>query len=103
MKRVLLLLLLALLAAGCREEPKPVSEPGEKLYPLTGVILSRNESYNSLRIQHETIPGYMVAMTMEFPVRGADVESLPPDRSRITATLHVVQSSFWITDVKPAR
>lgn len=93
-------LLFALLIASCAEE-KPVSEPGEKLYPLRGIIIAR-AGENGLRIEHETIPGYMVAMTMEFPVRGADVDELPPNQTRIDATLHVMPQRFWITDVKPA-
>lgn len=103
MKRAACCLLLFLAILACAPEPaKPLDEPGQKLYPLRGEILTRN-SDNSLRIKHETIPGYMVAMTMEFPVRGADVASLPPDGSRVEATLHVTAKSVWVTDVKAAK
>lgn len=101
MKRAtLLILLLTLVACGEKEAPQPLSEPGEKLYTLRGVILSRNPSDNSLNVDHEAIPGYMEAMVMEYRVRGADVAKLPPEKSRIEAKLHVTSSSYWITDVK---
>ena len=99
-----ILLLLASMLASCDDgKPKPLSEPGEKLYTLRGVVLSRNASDNSLRLDHEAIPGYMEAMTMDYPVRGAAVSSLSPDRSRIEAKVHVTRRSYWITDVKPSR
>ena len=100
-KRVAVVLLFSLaLACSDKTEPKPLSEPGEKLYPVRGVVLSRNASDNSLRVDHEAIPGFMEAMTMDYSVRGAKVETLPADKSRIEATLHVTQRSYWVTDVK---
>jgi protein SCO1/2 len=93
------LALFILLIAACAEE-LPLNEPGEKLYPLRGTIVSRSGAHNELRIEHEQIPGYMAAMTMDFPVRGASVESLPPNGSHVEASLHVTPSRFWLTDVR---
>jgi protein SCO1/2 len=95
------------LLLGCNgdaEKPaaRPVSEAGERLYALTGTILSVDEEDNALRIQHEAIPQFMEAMTMDFTVRGADVAELPKEGSRVTARLHVTERSFWITDVRKA-
>ena len=42
----------------------------------------------------------MEAMTMDYPVRGADVKTLPADKSRFSARLHVTDSGYWLTDVK---
>jgi len=101
-KRVAVLFLFFFaLACSDKNEPKPLSEPGEKLYTVRGVVISRNASDNSLRVDHEAIPGFMEAMTMDYSVRGAKVETLPADKSRIEATLHVTQRSYWVTDVKP--
>lgn len=102
MQRVPLLLAFLLLAA-CAEDAKekPVSEAGERLYTVRGTILSRNASANTVFVDHEAIPGFMEAMKMDYSVRGAKVESLPPDKSRFEATLHVTDRAYWITNVKP--
>src|SRR5687768_16077130 len=101
MKRVLPLVVLVLaIACSDREKPQPLSEPGETLYTVRGVVLSRNASDNSLRVDHEPIPGFMEAMVMDYRVRGAKVETLAPEKSRIEAKLHVTNRSYWITDVR---
>jgi hypothetical protein len=101
----LLLILLVVLAGACSQEKpasaeRPVSEKGEKLYVVRGIIMSRNAADNSLSINHEAIPGFMAAMQMDFVVRGASIDTLPADKSRIEANLHVTDTSYWITDVK---
>ncbi|MGZ5434065.1 MAG: copper-binding protein [Thermoanaerobaculia bacterium] len=100
MKRATLLLVILFFVACVDEKPRPLSEPGEKLYPIRGVIVTRSTGDNSLRLNHEAIAGFMAAMTMDFSVRGADVKSLPADGTRIEAQLHVTDRAFWITDVK---
>ena len=102
MKRATLLLALVIVACAEQEQVKPLSEPGEKLYPLRAVILSRNTEQNSISVDHEAIENFMPAMVMDYNVRGADVKTLPPDKSRIEARLHVTSNSYWLTDVKPA-
>lgn len=94
---------LALIACSDAEtKSKPLSEPGEKVYTLTGKILGRDGGDNTVRIDHEAIPGFMDAMTMDYSVRGATVAALPPDGTRIVATLHVTEHGFWVTAVKKA-
>jgi protein SCO1 len=101
MKRLAPALLLLLLAAcGGDDAPKAASEEGEKLYAVRGVLLTRNEASNTIFMDHEAIPGFMEAMKMDYPVRGAEVAALPPDNSRIEARLHVTDRGYWLTDVK---
>ena len=100
MRRALIVVLALALGACEADAPKPLSEPGERLYTFRGTVLSRNASDNSLRVDHEAIPGFMEAMTMDYNVRGAKVGALPPDKSRIEAKLHVTDHGYWITDVK---
>jgi hypothetical protein len=97
---MLLLVGCCLFACGDNGEEKPLSAPGEKLYTVRGVILSRNEGMNSLNMDHEEIPGFMTAMQMDYTVRGAKVATLPPDKTRVEAKLHVTERSYWITDVQ---
>jgi hypothetical protein len=103
MKQVILCLLLT--AVACTQDVKPVptaatSEEGEKLYVVRGVIMSRNAADNSVSLNHEEIPGFMAAMQMDYVVRGATLDTLPADKSRIEAKLHVTKTGYWITDVK---
>ena len=93
-------LLFVFLAACADDAVKPVSEAGEKLYPVRGVIVSRNAGANTVFMDHEEIPGFMAAMKMDYAVRGAEVEALPPDKSRVEARLHVTERAYWLTDVK---
>lgn len=86
----------------CAEPEKPLSEPGEKVYPVRGRIVARDAGDNTVRLDHETIPGFMAAMTMDFSVRGVNVTALPPDGTPVQATLHVTDRAFWLTDVQKA-
>jgi hypothetical protein len=80
---------------------KPLSVPGEKIYALQGKIVGRDPVENSLTIDHKEIPGYMEAMTMDYIVRGARVEALPPNGTAIRATLHVTEDNgTWITGLR---
>jgi len=101
MKRALAIALLLVAACACQPQAteKPQSVAGEKLYALKGKIVSRSAADNTLQIDHEAIPGFMDAMTMDYTVRGAKVAELPPDGSRITAKLHATDTAYWITDV----
>jgi len=100
------LILTLALAVGCDKArisnaDKPLSVPGEKTYALAGKIVGRDASENSLTIDHEAIPGFMEAMTMDYIVRGAKIEALPPNGTAITATLHVTgDNGIWITGLR---
>jgi len=95
-----LFLVIILVLAACGRHDKPLSVPGEKLYTVEGRIVGRDVAGNLLRVDHKAIPGFMEAMTMDYPVRGARVQSLPSDASRVTARLHVTDTAYWLTDVK---
>ena len=94
--------LLLLLVAACHEEKKSkaLSEPGERLYTLKGKIVARDAGDNTLSVDHESIPGFMDAMKMDYSVRGAEVTTLPADGQRIEAKLHVTEQGYWLTDVR---
>lgn len=102
--RISVLLLISQLAlnacSDASSSSKPLSEPSEKLYEMTGAILSRDAEDNTLNVAHDAIPGFMEAMTMDYSVRGVKVTELGPDRSRIRASLHVTDRGYWLTDVK---
>jgi len=96
-----LILALACGKAKISNTDKPLSVPGEKLYALNGKIVGRDAAENSLTIHHEAIPGNMEAMTMDYIVRGAKVDALPPNGTAISATLHVTDDhGIWITGLR---
>ena len=72
----------------------------EKTGKLEGTIVSRDTAKNELTVQHGEVKGVMGVMTMGYPVRGQNVSTLPKDGSKITATLHESNGSYWLTDVK---
>ena len=101
MKHVLIALLaVSLITCGKSQTQKPVDAAGQKVYDLRGKIVSRDRGDNSLKIDHEEIKGFMEAMTMDYTVRGAKVEQLPPDGTKIHAKLHVVDDAYWVSDVQ---
>jgi hypothetical protein len=101
MKTLTFTLILALACGKISNSDKPLSVPGEKIYTLEGEILDHDHEENALTIEHKAIPGYMEAMTMDYIVRGAQVDALPPNGTHIIATLHVTEDKgIWITNVR---
>ena len=68
----------------------------EKRYPLTGKVIALNKTEKTATINHDEIPGYMEAMTMEFKVKNdSDLDKMKPG-DRISGDLVVTDSSSWI-------
>ncbi len=85
--------LAALLAGvGCikRAGSAPAAN-GERRYPLTGEVVSTDPAKKILVVRHNEVPGYMPAMTMEFPVSAGDAAAAKPGE-RIRADLVVERS-----------
>lgn len=82
--------------------PIAAAPASEKTYVLRGKIVSRDPAKGTLTVAHEKIEGLWEAMTMGFEVRGTDLAGLPPDGTRIQATLHVEDGRYWLTDVEPS-
>lgn len=101
MKHVLIALLaVSVITCGKSQTQKPVDVAGQKVYDLRGKIVSRDRGENTLKIDHEEIKGFMEAMTMDYSVRGAKVEQLPPDGTKVHAKLHVADDAYWVSDVQ---
>jgi protein SCO1/2 len=96
---VIALIAFSVIACG-KSETKPVDVAGQKTYELRGKIVSRDRGENTLKIDHEEVKGFMEAMTMDYSVRGAKVDQLPPDGSKIRAKLHVLDDAYWVSDVQ---
>ena len=88
-----LLLAYLLSTAGCQSSAKH--------YKLTGQVLAKNEAAAQASIDNDNIPGFMPAMTMNYPVKDPQGLQQVQPGDRITADV-VVQnggSNFWLEHV----
>jgi len=108
------LLVSGLLMAGCGKSEAPVAEeaaksaspasvpgtPGEVRHPLTGEIVKILADRDTLIVSHDKIPGYMMAMTMEFKVTKADLANAK-EGQRIRAELVQRGEDLWLEKIWP--
>ena len=73
----------------------------ENTYPMYGVIVSRDVAKNTVNIDNEDVPGKMAPMKMDYEVRDAKVDTLPPDGAKVQVTVHDQNGTYWLTEVKP--
>ena len=76
-----------------------------KIYLLTGKIGAIYRELNTLEVEHDTIPDYMEAMTMKFPVKDPKLIKGLKVGDVIQAKLHVSQNSgdWWLSDIRRKR
>ncbi|MEP6850185.1 MAG: SCO family protein [Acidobacteriota bacterium] len=85
MKTIFWIFFLALSFPSCQRSADLNVSPDAKRFPFKGKVISVNKEAKKAKIEHGDIPGYMEAMTMEFPIRedwvwdelkpGADIEA----------------------------
>jgi len=75
----------------------------EQTYPMTATIVSRDPATNMVTLDSKEVPGKMMAMKMAYEMRGAKVDSLPRDGTPVEVTMHDVNGSYYITNVKPKK
>jgi protein SCO1 len=59
-------------AAAAGDAEATAKSAGERRFPLRGEVLSADLGRKVLVVRHGEVPGYMPAMTMEFPVSAGD-------------------------------
>ena len=105
MKR-LLVTTLVLLALACSKQTgtsAASTAAKEKTYPMTATIVSRDPAKNTVNLDNKEVPGQMAAMKMDYELRGAKVTDLPADGTPVEVTMHDVNGSYYVTDVKPKK
>ena len=73
---------------------KPAGEV--QRYELKGKVVSVDLAKGEATVQHEEIPGYMAAMTMDFPVRDAEALKAMGAGDGVQATLVVTDDAYWL-------
>jgi protein SCO1/2 len=87
-------LCLAALGAACARRSD------ERRYSLQGQVLAVTPNHQQATINHEEIKGFMAAMTMPYTVHDpAQLEGIAPG-DLVNATLVVLPSDAYLTDVK---
>lgn len=93
---------LLLLLVGCHSSPSPSGRGGQAVHAFAaqGVIEKIALDHRQVTIHHDTIPDYMIEMTMDFPVDDpGELNDLVPG-DKITFTLNVNQDSDWVSHIQ---
>lgn len=91
---------LLLLLMGCHSsDSSSDKDKASHAFAAQGVIEKISPDRNLVTIHHDTIPGYMIEMTMDFPVDDSDeLKDLGPG-DKITFTLNVTQDRDWVSNI----
>ncbi|MBL9176089.1 MAG: SCO family protein [Verrucomicrobiales bacterium] len=97
--------LLTLLLTGCGPDTGSAtgqSPTGESItnYDVRGVVLSLNPAESKVVIRHEEIPGYMMAMTMPFTVRGTNELEKVKAGDGVRFRMRVTETDGWIDQLQ---
>lgn len=68
-------------------------------YSATGVVEKISPDLSSVTIHHHAIPGYMMEMTMDFPVKNTNALAGVSLHDEITFTLVVGTNDDWVEDI----
>lgn len=103
MRYFLLILILALITfTACQKQESKAPSAAEKRYPFVGKVVSVDKPNKKAKIDHESIPGFMEAMTMDFPIHQDWVwEDLAPG-AEIRAELVVdstAKDPYWLENI----
>jgi protein SCO1/2 len=87
------------LSMACSSAQQTKSEK-PKQYRLRGVVARLDPKTNLATIAGEKVPGWMDAMTMEYPVENKNEYLALHKGEKITATVNVTGEGYWLSDVK---
>lgn len=92
----------AVVLVGC-QNPSGSSAPSKsasaKVYDVTGKVVSLDPAKKVVTLDHEDIPGFMKAMTMEFPVADAKLLDGMKAGDAVRGTITADGGSYAITSL----
>ena len=71
----------------------------QQRFDLRGKVVGVNKNEGTVTLSHEAIPGYMAAMTMDYPVKDKWVFAVLKPGQTITATLVVASDRAWLEGI----
>ncbi len=79
--------------------PPTTSQTEPSTYSVRGVVEKIAPDHRSVTIHHQAIPGYMMEMTMDFPVKNPqELEGIAAG-DKISFTLNVTAETAWINHI----
>lgn len=92
-------LLALLLAASCGQKKQAGNQP-EEHHKLTGVVTQLDPKLHTATISGDAIPGWMEAMTMDYPIRSTQEFEKLHVGDHITGTINVRGTDYDLSDIK---
>jgi protein SCO1/2 len=89
-----------LIFAGSAFAAPPVEDTAAKSYPASGVVEKIAPDRHTATIHNQDIPGYMMEMTMDFPVQNTNELNGVSPGDKIMFTVMVAQNDSWIQGVQ---
>ena len=102
MRYLFLFLFSILLFTACQKQPtEQMASADAKHFTLRGKVVEVDKAAKKATIQHGDIPGYMDAMTMEFPIRADWIwDDLTKDADiRADLVIDDANGEFWLENV----
>lgn len=86
---------MVLALTSCQSE-KPLPE---QRFDLRGKVVGIDKNASTVRLQHEAIPNYIAAMTMDYPVKDKWVFDVLKPGQTVRATLVVATDRAWLEGI----
>ncbi len=99
MRYFLLILFSAFLFTACQKAETRTASTEAKRYSLKGKVVAVDKAKKKATIDHEEIPGYMDAMTMDFPIREDWVWEDLNAGADVFAELVVDADGYWLEKI----
>ena len=97
--RFLLSVVLFVLLSGCGN--RSAADTAAKHYPFSGKVLSLNAKDHTASIDGAAVPGYMDAMTMDYPIKSPGDFAKLHTGDKITATIDVSSDgAYSLSNIK---
>jgi protein SCO1/2 len=104
MRYFVLLITAIFLLAGCQPSghTNPTASAEAKRYDMKGTVVSVDKAKKRAKIDHQDIPGFMDAMTMDFPIHDDSVLAVLTPGSEVRAQLVVdsaAKDPYWLENI----